>query len=462
MPKVLNEAQLVEMDFLNEALIEQYKDYLIPVMEATNGDKVKAGKVATFLDNLSKEVTRRNKKNFGLNEAQVANFGPYKKHAMMLISTVMPNLLAEDIVSVQPIKQRLGQIFYLRYIYGSNKGNVAAGTVASDFEKYNIKQNYSADLVEGEGLGSTTTETDLTYTLSYYPVMPGEVQISNGSVNITDDGNGNLTGSGVSAGTIDYTNGRVNITLSSASAGDWEAVYRYDNTFAPAATIPTYDLIVDETMVRARSRKLRTLYSLDAAFDFEQQWGYSLDDELVKATAAEMKAEIDAEIMADIYNQAGLTSSWDSTYNKATANISYADFKETFVDELIKASNSIFNQTKRGKGTYVVVGSKAADILESMNGWEGSGKENFNGPYFAGTFRKKFKVYVNPFYAENAYLVGYKGAQTIDAGYVYAPYIPIFSSDLITLDDFAGRRAFGTSYAKKMISSNHFVKGTIS
>ncbi len=448
------------LSFLSEAMMNEYKDYLRPIMESTR-DSSLTGRVGVLLENLSREANKSARRR-PLGEAQVADFGPYKKYSLMLISTVMPSLIAEEIVSVQPLKQRLGQIFYLKYVYATTKGTTTSGTVASDVQTYGIDSSYSSSEVSEEPLGSSDADdVSLSFNLSYYPVVPGTVTISNGSVTVVDNGENVFTGSGLTSGTIDYATGVVSLVLTGASAGDWEATYEFDNTYAPATRVPAFDLRIEEQAVRAKTRKLRSIYSLDAAYDFEAQWGFSLDDELVKTTAGEIRAEIDQEVMADLYTQAGLTSWWNPTYPGSLTGVSYQDFKETFVDELIKASNAIFQATGRGTGTFVVVGRRAADVLESLPGWEPSGKEFSNGPHFAGTFRGRFKVYKDPFYGENEYLVGYKGNQFIDAGYVYAPYIPIFSTELITLDDFAGRRGYGTSYGKKMIASKYYVKGKI-
>lgn len=45
--------------------------------------------------------------------------------------------------------------------------------------------------------------------------------------------------------------------------------------------------------------------------------------------------------------------------------------------------------------------------------------------------------------------------------YVYAPYLPVFATQLIMLDDFIGRRGFATSYGKKMLNNLFYVAGTM-
>ena len=51
------------------------------------------------------------------------------------------------------------------------------------------------------------------------------------------------------------------------------------------------------------------------------------------------------------------------------------------------------------------------------------------GNTFAGTLAGKYKVYIDPFAANNAanqyYVVGYKGSSPYDAGMFYCPYVPL-------------------------------------
>jgi hypothetical protein len=66
---------------------------------------------------------------------------------------------------------------------------------------------------ESIGTANGTTAT-FTHTAAHLSVVPGTVTITAGSVVATDDGNGNLTGTGIAAGTINYGTGVLSITYS--------------------------------------------------------------------------------------------------------------------------------------------------------------------------------------------------------------------------------------------------------
>jgi hypothetical protein len=67
----------------------------------------------------------------------------------------------------------------------------------------------------GTGNGSAVT---FGHTAAHLAVVPGTVTVTAGAVVATDDGNGNLTGTGISSGTINYATGVLSITYSVAPA----------------------------------------------------------------------------------------------------------------------------------------------------------------------------------------------------------------------------------------------------
>lgn len=49
----------------------------------------------------------------------------------------------------------------------------------------------------------------------------------------------------------------------------------------------------------------------------------------------------------------------------------------------------------------------------------------------------------------------------IEAGYVYAPYLPIFATQLLVDENLKGKRGFCTIYAKKTVNANMYCTVTI-
>lgn len=310
------------------------------------------------------------------------------------------------------------------------------------------------------GDGSTALDGNL----SYLPIRPGSVTLKlSNSVTLKDNGQGQLVGSSKTA-TIDYTSGKITSTEIPEDSFDVEVSYEFNNEFAPASTIPELNLRVEETTVKARSRKLKTLYAFDAGYDLSMTHGISIDDALMEAAVQAIKNEIDGEIMQDLYNGAGLTSTWNKHYD-STVNTgeTLRDHYLTFIDEIISAGNAMFTATRRIKPNFLVVGKWGADVLQSIGAprFVGAGVVNPDGPHFMGTLDNSIRVYHNPYYAQNQYLLGHKGNTLLDSGYAYCPYLPIMNTQLLMMEDFLGRRGYATSYGKKMLMSNSYIKGLI-
>ena len=91
---------------------------------------------------------------------------------------------------------------------------------------------------ESVGTGNASTVT-FTHTAAHLKVVPGTVTITAGTVIATDDGNGNLTGTGIAAGTINYTTGAISITYSTAPANALAitAAYNYSNPSSGIVTM---------------------------------------------------------------------------------------------------------------------------------------------------------------------------------------------------------------------------------
>ena len=64
----------------------------------------------------------------------------------------------------------------------------------------------------------------------------------------------------------------------------------------------------------------------------------------------------------------------------------------------------------------------------------------------------QFDLYVDPMYPEDEIMIGYKGANAMDSGYVYCPYIPLQQTPTITdPETFQPRKGILTRYGKVQI-----------
>jgi hypothetical protein len=68
---------------------------------------------------------------------------------------------------------------------------------------------------------------------------------------------------------------------------------------------------------------------------------------------------------------------------------------------------------------------------------------------YAGKFAGKYDLVVDPMFPEDEIIVGYKGANAMDAGFFYCPYIPLQPLDtVVDPETFQPRKGILTRYGK--------------
>lgn len=439
---------------MDELVASKWSKQLNAINEGMGGvNDAKLLSTAILLENTQNQINLFNRTR-GLNEAtQPADVSYFQKHAINLLSAVVPNLIASDLVSTQPMLSRVGEVRYLKVLYGSNKGAVRAGDTAMDLYtagRYDV-HNYSSELVEGEILeGDGSLDK---FHLAWVPTLPKTVEMVMDGEEFVDNGVGELVpkDGGDAVATINYDTGLVEFTVAPAD-GELEFEYRYDNMTVPVDS-PEMQIRIATTPIQAKSRKLKTLYSFDASADLLNDYGMTMSSELSAYTAAQIKHEIDNEIINDLYTKAtapGVT--WDMT---APTGVSLADHYKSFMYKVNEAGNKIFFATQIANASWIVAGEDAVNVIESLPQFESAGIMDPKGPHLVGTLAGK-DVFKTPQLPSDAWMVGYKGDSLFDAGYIYAPYLPIMSTQLLMDENFTGKQGFATSYGKKMTNSNFY------
>ena len=123
------------------------------------------------------------------------------------------------------------------------------------------------------------------------------------------------------------------------------------------------------------------------------------------------------------------------------------------------ASQDIYRTTMRGPGNWLLTSPLVASLLESASKLEGGvqpadAPTNIGGNSieYKGKFMGRYDLYVDPMYPTDEIMVGYKGANAMDAGYIYAPYIPLQQLPTITdPESFQPRKGILTRYGKVQI-----------
>ena len=361
--------------------------------------------LATMLENTRKIMEATS---YGAGATNSSNI-PSKTFFMDMITGVVPNLIAGDIVSTQAMDSKASIVSYLRYLYGTDKGATQAGTMFNN-SLYTGKSdpNYSSRLIVGEQVSDNVN-------FEFSPILPGTVVVTlPDSTTVIDDGTGNLVNPATSTqvGTINYATGA--FSCATAVVGS-EARYEYNNEQVPDLKVPEISLELAQIPIYAKSRKLAAYWGFDAAYDLKQQYGEDITNIIATQAAAEISYEIDTEICQDLVRLAGAGP--EISWNKIPpVGVNIIDHYDSFWVKLTEGSKVIFQATQRVQPNFIICGTNVAAVIEVMRNFDGTGGTDGVGPHYIGTLGGKYKVYVVPLLDENTFVMGYKGSNFLETG----------------------------------------------
>ena len=407
-------------------LSETYEKKWQPVLEHPDlpkiGDSYRRAVTATILEN---QERAQKEDNAFLNEAAPTNnTGGTSNWDPILISLVrraMPNLIAYDIAGVQPMTGPTGLIFAMRSRYTNATGNEALFDEAdTEFSSRNAAGT------------STAGQT------------PDAAQAGANPAILNDSPVG------------DYNRFEGMTTATAEALGDSD-----NNAFAEMA------FSIEKTTVTARSRALKAEYTMELAQDLKAIHGLDAETELANILSAEILAEINREVVRSVYINAEKGASANTgTVNTTTEGIFDLDTDSNgrwsverfkgLMFQVEREANVIAQRTRRGKGNMIICSSDVASALQMAGVLDYAPALNNNlnvddtGNTFAGVLNGRFKVYIDPYSANNTakhyFVVGYKGTSPYDAGMFYCPYVPLQMVRAVGQDTFQPKIGFKTRY----------------
>jgi hypothetical protein len=358
--------------------------------------------------------------------------------------------------------------------------SVAAGNYSkvTYFVGTTIRPDFKGVRAFVPGSGSTTAPITETYTrlLPQYTATNGTSTITfifSGSATGAYDAATGIpaTGSVVTANTLFY-----NVQPADNNRGDFEdksgaGFANAESTAADNLAIPEINIQMKSEAIVAKTRKLKAQWTPEFAQDLNAYQSLDAEAELTSIMSEYIALEIDLENLdmliqdasaADEYWSAKNNNSlnaaktaWDTTAN--FYNTQGAWF-QTLGTKFQKVSNKIHQKTLRGGANFLVCSPAVATIIESIPGFASSSDGDVTkGSYAfgiqkAGQFNSRYTVYKNPYMTENVILMGYRGAQFLETGAVFAPYVPLIMTPLVYDPvTFTPRKGLLTRYAKKMI-----------
>jgi hypothetical protein len=338
---------------MSELLESRWQETKGALLEGLNGNKKSV--MATTLEN-----TRRYLAESATSGASAAgNIATLNRVILPVIRRVMPTVIANELVGVQPMTGPVGQIHTLRVRYADGNNGATAGSEA--LSPFNIAASYSG-----------------TPSSSAAPSATGALE-------------------GVAGNRLSIQ-------------------------------------ILKQT-VEAKSRKLSSRWTFEAAQDAQSQHGIDVEAEIMAALAQEITAEIDQEILSSLSSLAGTAQTYDQAAVSGTATF-VGDEHAALAVQINRTSNLIAQRTRRGAGNWCVVSPTVLTVLQSAttSAFARTTEGTFEAPTntkLVGTLNSAMKVYVNTYASGDDVLVGYKGTSESDAAAFYCPYIPLMSSGVV-------------------------------
>lgn len=453
----------MEDKFLTEQALRKWKPVIDHKDMAPITDAHKRATLAHLLENQERAIKEQmlvetnNTVGGGMSPVMggEGNIKGYDPILIQLVRRAMPNLMAYDICGVQAMSAPTGLIFAMRSKYGGTYGVTTQGAEAFFNEP------------DAAFSGATATAAFLGQT--------------------GGTARGTTGGLGGTFGFVDPFLGLPGLNAETAT-GLTQGIGLNTNT--GESLVPNeMGFSIERVAVAANTRALAASYSVELAQDLKAVHGLDAETELANILSTEILAEINREVVRNVYRCAKLGAQQGDLYYKTVAGGLSAASAAGGVYDLIQDSdgrwsaekfrglmfqierecNKIAKDTRRGKGNFIICSADVASAL-AMGGFLNispalnvSLDVDDTGNTFAGTLNGKVKVYIDPYIdttstSANFVCVGYKGTSPYDAGMFYCPYVPLQMMRAVDTATFQPKMAFKTRYG---MVANPFAEGLV-
>jgi hypothetical protein len=349
-----------------ELLESRWDETKEALMEGLQG--ARRNTMGVVLENTRKYL----KENASAGSTVSGNIATLNRVILPVIRRVMPTVIANELVGVQPMTGPVGQIHTLRVRYAQSlTDNSAAQTSVTAGEEalspFKIAQAYST-VTKDAGTASNYT----------------------GAATATLEGNG---GKQISVQIL-------------------------------------------KQAVEAKTRKLQARWTFEAAQDAQAMHGIDIEAEIMAALAQEITAEIDQEILLSLrtlasteftYNQATVSGTATFVGDEHAALAVLINRVANLIAQ--RTRRGAGNWAVVSPASLTVLQSATTSAFARTT--EGTFEAPTNTK-FVGTLNGAMRVFCDSYANDSTpVLVGYKGASETDAAAFYCPYIPLMSSGVV-------------------------------
>ena len=188
--------------------------------------------------------------------------------------------------------------------------------------------------------------------------------------------------------------------------------------------------------VEAKSRKLQARWTFEAAQDAQSQHGIDVEAEIMAALAQEITAEIDQEILLSLATLASTEYTFNQATVSGTATYVGDEHAALAVlINRVANLIAQRTRRGAGNWAVVSPASLTVLQSATTSAFARTTEGTFEAPTntkFVGTLNGAMRVFVNSYAPDTQpVLVGYKGSSETDAAAFYCPYIPLMSSGVV-------------------------------
>ena len=323
--------------------------------------------------NVILENTRRYlKENASAGSTAAGNIATLNRVILPVIRRVMPTVIANELVGVQPMTGPVGQIHTLRVRYAQSLTDTSA---------------------------AATSVTAGEEALSPFKIAQAYSTVPSGTATATSYTGGNTA-------TMEGTGGK------------------------------QISVQILKQAVEARTRKLQARWTFESAQDAQAMHGIDVEAEIMAALAQEITAEIDQEILLSLrslaateftYNQATVSGTATFVGDEHAALAVLVNRVANLIAQ--RTRRGAGNYAVVSSAALTVLQSATTSAFARTT--EGTFEAPTNTK-FVGTLNGSMRVFVDSYAADTqSVLVGYKGSSEADAPAFYCPYIPLMSSGVV-------------------------------
>jgi len=391
-----------------------------------------------------------------------------------MIKRVLPELMANKLVSIQPLNMPTGVIYYITYKYSTDKGEVKAGDefsgnpyqtdpaysvyysseklgpieLGSDKEVENVNKIFSFLDVDAAS-ASTYKRIEIIDKTTHRTILAKKVTVTGDVVKFYSDDGATLLAT-VEKGKAVVITSEAKSILGAADKDKIVVfvVYNQEGT----SRIPEMEFDIDHMDVSTTERKLKVRWTKEAEQDMQAYHKIDVEQELVKVASVQTNYEIDRQIMETIDDIiiSPLSGSFDwadDEGNGTTGN--YLDRHRALAQRMYQYCTKVAQYNRLAPADWAVCSPQVAAALQMLPDWKaGEISRNKSTFYNAGALGNgTVSIYCDPNRMNNDITLGYKAKDTTyGAGIVYSPYANWMSGTVVNPDNFNNIRGTFSRY----------------